>query len=155
MELQKPNKLKPEQQTQLCPHKPVPSDFSRRPCTLGSVNLTRALEVTNQSQVCYTFVPCSGVVQLVARQPLELVILVRVQAPEPSVSSCGQNPPEVPTRVPENFQKEIRRSLGCRNPARLGWGHNFQFGGTLCFEMLFAAMQEPFKFLFRAARNSR
>jgi hypothetical protein len=27
--------------------------------------------------------------------------------------------------VPENFQKEIRRSLGCRNPARLGWGHNF------------------------------
>ena len=26
----------------------------------------------------------SGVVQLVARQPLELVILVRVQAPEPS-----------------------------------------------------------------------
>ena len=27
--------------------------------------------------------PFSGVVQLVARQPLELVILVRVQAPEP------------------------------------------------------------------------
>jgi len=27
--------------------------------------------------------PYSGVVQLVARQPLELVILVRVQAPEP------------------------------------------------------------------------
>jgi hypothetical protein len=91
MELQKPNKLKPEQQTQLYPHKPEPSDFSRRQCALGSVNLTRALGVTNHSQVCYTFVPCSGVVQLVARQPLELVILVRVQAPEPSVSSCGQN----------------------------------------------------------------
>ena len=29
----------------------------------------------------------SGVVQSVARQPLELVILVRVQAPEPSFSS--------------------------------------------------------------------
>jgi hypothetical protein len=27
----------------------------------------------------------SGVVQLVARQPLELVILVRVQAPEPNL----------------------------------------------------------------------
>jgi hypothetical protein len=87
MELQKPNKLKPEQQTQLCPHKPEPSDFSHRPWTLGSVNLARALEVTNQSQVCYTFVPCSGVVQLVARQPLELVILVRVQAPEPPYCS--------------------------------------------------------------------
>jgi hypothetical protein len=47
--------------------------------------LTRA-RVTNQPQVCYTFVPRSGVVQLVARQPLELVILVRVQAPEPPVS---------------------------------------------------------------------
>jgi hypothetical protein len=37
-------------------------------------------------KVCYTFVPRSGVVQLVARQPLELVILVRVQAPEPFLS---------------------------------------------------------------------
>jgi hypothetical protein len=45
-----------------------------------------AAQVTNRAQVCYTFVPCSGVVQLVARQPLELVILVRVQAPEPPVS---------------------------------------------------------------------
>src|SRR5580704_19396033 len=106
MELQKPNKLKPEQQTQLCPHKPEPSDFSHRPWTLGSVNLARALEVTNQSQVCYTFVPCSGVVQLVARQPLELVILVRVQAPEPSVSLRGQNPPEVSIRVPKIFKKK-------------------------------------------------
>jgi hypothetical protein len=33
--------------------------------------------------LCYTFWLWSGVVQLVARQPLELVILVRVQAPEP------------------------------------------------------------------------
>jgi hypothetical protein len=41
------------------------------------------LGVTNRQEVCYTFVPRSGVVQLVARQPLELVILVRVQAPEP------------------------------------------------------------------------
>jgi hypothetical protein len=38
---------------------------------------------TNPENVCYTFWRNSGVVQLVARQPLELVILVRVQAPEP------------------------------------------------------------------------
>src|ERR1700728_1761892 len=38
--------------------------------------------ITNECKVCYTFLPYSGVVQLVARQPLELVILVRVQAPE-------------------------------------------------------------------------
>ncbi len=31
------------------------------------------------------FSGCSGVVQSVARQPLELVILVRVQAPEPNL----------------------------------------------------------------------
>ena len=31
----------------------------------------------------------SGVVQLVARQPLELVILVRVQAPEPNFNRAG------------------------------------------------------------------
>jgi hypothetical protein len=38
----------------------------------------------NKSEnVCYTFLRNSGVVQSVARQPLELVILVRVQAPEP------------------------------------------------------------------------
>ncbi len=36
--------------------------------------------------LCYTFRGYSGVVQLVARQPLELVILVRVQAPEPIFS---------------------------------------------------------------------
>ena len=37
------------------------------------------------------FFAYSGVVQLVARQPLELVILVRVQAPEPSLlfAYCG------------------------------------------------------------------
>jgi hypothetical protein len=38
---------------------------------------------TNPEDVCYNFDRQSGVVQLVARQPLELVILVRVQAPEP------------------------------------------------------------------------
>ncbi len=38
----------------------------------------------NKSEnVCYNFWHYSGVVQSVARQPLELVILVRVQAPEP------------------------------------------------------------------------
>ena len=40
-------------------------------------------EETNLENLCYTFYRYSGVVQLVARQPLELVILVRVQAPEP------------------------------------------------------------------------
>ena len=48
-----------------------------------------ALEVTKRREVCYTFVPRSGVVQLVARQPLELVILVRVQAPEPTSPACS------------------------------------------------------------------
>jgi hypothetical protein len=33
--------------------------------------------------LCYTFRACSGVVQSVARGPLEPEILVRVQAPEP------------------------------------------------------------------------
>jgi hypothetical protein len=33
----------------------------------------------------------SGVVQLVARQPLELVILVRVQAPEPILPDFAKN----------------------------------------------------------------
>jgi hypothetical protein len=35
------------------------------------------------------FLGYSGVVQLVARQPLELVILVRVQAPEPHLGEEG------------------------------------------------------------------
>ena len=37
----------------------------------------------------------SGVVQLVARQPLELVILVRVQAPEPNLFSNTMNTPDL------------------------------------------------------------
>ena len=43
------------------------------------------------------FSRCSGVVQSVARQPLELVILVRVQAPEPTFARA-QNP-----QLAENF----------------------------------------------------
>ncbi len=35
------------------------------------------------SLVCYTFPGRSGVVQLAAHETLDLVILVRVQAPEP------------------------------------------------------------------------
>ena len=41
------------------------------------------MSATISHAICYAFSRYSGVVQLVARQPLELVILVRVQAPEP------------------------------------------------------------------------
>ena len=40
----------------------------------------------------------SGVVQLVARQPLELVILVRVQAPEP-IFRCSIEDARFPLRI--------------------------------------------------------
>src|SRR6266481_10012309 len=44
--------------------------------------------------LCYTFCVYSGVVELVARQPWELVILVRVQAPEPiSLLAAPMKPP--------------------------------------------------------------
>jgi hypothetical protein len=75
--------------------------------------------VTNQREVCYTFVPRSGVVQLVARQPLELVILVRVQAPEPTSQSysitqsgshgdtCG-----ITAEVPQDLLEKARQASG-------------------------------------------
>jgi hypothetical protein len=60
-----------------------------QPCTLiRGARVARSVQKpclqveTKQEDVCYTFFRYSGVVQLVARQPLELVILVRVQAPE-------------------------------------------------------------------------
>ena len=59
----------------------------------------------------------SGVVQLVARQPLELVILVRVQAPEPlkpdSHRSYGGKSPEmlIFPRVSQGLQAAERGVL--------------------------------------------
>src|SRR5580704_6976624 len=79
----------------------------------------RTRVVTNQREVCYTFVPYSGLVQLVARQPLELVILVRVQAPEPTSQSysitqsgshgdtCG-----ITAEVPQDLLEKARQASG-------------------------------------------
>src|ERR1700756_2509407 len=58
----------------------------------------------------------SGVVQLVARQPLELVILVRVQAPEPIFhrstvdgrdSGCGISPVQNDSVWPDIFTRRF------------------------------------------------
>ena len=61
--------------------------------TLRSGTTGRGGRETNSEDVCYNFFCHSGVVQLVAREPLELVILVRVQAPEPTLAvTRGKSP---------------------------------------------------------------
>ena len=81
--------------------------------------MKQRLEVTNRQKVCYTFVPCSGVVQLVARQPLELVILVRVQAPEPTSQSCSiikkefmKTTRKITVEVPPELLEKAQRASG-------------------------------------------
>jgi hypothetical protein len=75
---------------------------------------------TNRENVCYTFDHYSGVVQLVARQPLELVILVRVQAPEPlKRTRTGTAADDLRKCWPSREQlKAFRRP----NEAPCGWG---------------------------------
>jgi hypothetical protein len=82
-----------------------------------------AARETKAEDVCYNFEHESGVVQLVARQPLELVILVRVQAPEPNFyrlarGNCCPRAKRVrnlPRRFcsdfPGNFSKRESRAL--------------------------------------------
>ena len=155
MELQKPNKLKPEQQTQLCPHKTGTFRFFASTMYAGKRRFNACARgnksVAGLLHFCTLFrgsaigsTPAFGAGYPGSSPGPGAICFVPRTEPAGSFYSRA-----------ENFLKEMRRSLGCRNPARLGWGHNFQFGGTLCFEMLFAAMQEPFKFLFRADRNSR
>ncbi len=65
----------------------------------------RAGRETKSELVCYNFLHNSGVVQLVARQPLELVILVRVQAPEPNFSRNSKTAEPIPLVFRWEFQE--------------------------------------------------
>jgi hypothetical protein len=60
------------------------------------------------------FLGYSGVVQLVARQPLELVILVRVQAPEPPPQEDAETPARAPIGQNESGIPALRYAAGVR-----------------------------------------
>ena len=83
----------------------------------GKRRIGRAAKRANRKVCLLHFLGYSGVVQLVARQPLELVILVRVQAPEPiSITSYGAALSRAIPRTPIRWPRATADS-GLGSPA--------------------------------------